>query len=232
MKNLCIDTSSKVCSVALLEDDNVIAEKKISDEKTHSENLMPLLDALLNECNLSINEVELISICVGPGSFTGIRIGVAAVKAIAEILNIKVASVTSLEVLAKNYNPDDSEKYTIVPIIDAKNGQVYCGIFDEEKSAKENIFASDIDGAIERIKNYKNVVVVGDGATLYSEKIRSVLSDVKIVDDSEQKASNIGKIGFEKYKNNDLKDADTICPIYLRKSQAERQKEIKEGIKA
>ena len=232
MKNLCIDTSSKVCSVALLEDDNVIAEKNISDEKTHSENLMPLLDSLLNDCNVSINEVELISICVGPGSFTGIRIGVAAVKAIAEILSIKIASVTSLEALAKNYNSEGHENYTIASIIDAKNGQVYCGVFDEQNNIKENIFASDIDSAIERIKDYKNIVVVGDGAALYSEKIKSIINGVKIIDDNEQKASNVGKIGFKKYKNGDLKDADTICPIYLRKSQAERQKEMREGIKS
>ena len=127
MRILAIDTSSPICSVAILENDNLIDEINLDDGRTHSENLMPLIDSILKRNNLDIKDIEMISCCVGPGSFTGIRIGVATIKPMAEILNIKIASVISLEVLAKNVENTE----TIVSLIDARNNQVYCGIFDK-----------------------------------------------------------------------------------------------------
>ena len=128
MRILAIDTSSPICSVAILENDNLIDEINLDDGRTHSENLMPLIDSILKRNNLDIKDIEMISCCVGPGSFTGIRIGVATIKPMAEILNIKIASVISLEVLAKNVENTE----TIVSLIDARNNQVYCGIFDKK----------------------------------------------------------------------------------------------------
>ena len=120
MRILAIDTSSPICSVAILENDNLIDEINLDDGRTHSENLMPLIDSILKRNNLDIKNIEMISCCVGPGSFTGIRIGVATIKPMAEVLNIKVASVTSLEVLSKNV--ENAE--TIVSLIDSRNNQV------------------------------------------------------------------------------------------------------------
>ena len=91
MRILAIDTSSPICSVAILENDNLIDEINLDDGRTHSENLMPLIDSILKRNNLDIKNIEMISCCVGPGSFTGIRIGVATIKPMAEVLNIKVA---------------------------------------------------------------------------------------------------------------------------------------------
>ena len=133
MRILAIDTSSPICSVAILENDNLIDEINLDDGRTHSENLMPLIDSILKRNNLDIKDIEMISCCVGPGSFTGIRIGVATIKPMAEILNIKIASVISLEVLAKNVENTE----TIVSLIDARNNQVYCGIFDKKYNKKE-----------------------------------------------------------------------------------------------
>jgi tRNA A37 threonylcarbamoyladenosine modification protein TsaB len=113
MKILAIDTSSEICSTAILEDSNIIDENILENGKTHSENLMPLMDELLKRNNLKIEEIDLISCSVGPGSFTGIRIGVATIKPIAEILKIKVASVTSLETLAKNVEAKEDESLRI-----------------------------------------------------------------------------------------------------------------------
>ena len=84
MKILSIDTSSKICSTAILENDKVMAEINLDDGKTHSENLMPMVAEILSQNNLTLADIELIACCVGPGSFTGIRIGVASVKAMAE----------------------------------------------------------------------------------------------------------------------------------------------------
>ena len=102
MKILAIDTSSEICSVAILENDKLIDKNELDNGKTHSENLMPLLDELLKRNSLNIKNIEMLACCVGPGSFTGIRIGVSTIKPIAEVLNIKIATVTSLEVLSRN----------------------------------------------------------------------------------------------------------------------------------
>ena len=148
MRILAIDTSSPICSVAILENDNLIDEINLDDGRTHSENLMPLIDSILKRNNLDIKDIEMISCCVGPGSFTGIRIGVATIKPMAEILNIKIASVISLEVLAKNVENTE----TIVSLIDARNNQVYCGIFDKKYNKKEEYLADDINNVIEVLK--------------------------------------------------------------------------------
>ena len=95
MKILAIDTSSEICSTAILENDVLIDENNLDNGRTHSENLMPLVDELLKRNNININEIGLISCVVGPGSYTGIRIGVSSMKPIAEVLGINLASITS-----------------------------------------------------------------------------------------------------------------------------------------
>lgn len=220
MKILAIDTSSSICSVAILEDDELIDEINLDDGRTHSENLMPLIDNILKRNSLDIKDIEMISCCTGPGSFTGIRIGVATIKPMAEVLNIKVASVTSLEILARNIQNAE----TIVSLIDARNNQVYCGIFDKEYNKKQEYLADDINNVIEVLKNYKNITFVGNGAILHKELLTNSLKNVNFSNENEQSAKNCGKIGYKKYLENELYTADTIVPIYLRKSQAERLK--------
>lgn len=90
MKILAIDTSSKICSVSILEDRKLIKEKHNDDEKTHSQKLMPLVDEIFRECNLNLKDINLLSCCIGPGSFTGLRIGISTVKAFSDVTNIPV----------------------------------------------------------------------------------------------------------------------------------------------
>ena len=186
MKNLAIDTSSSICSVAVLENDILIDEINLNDGRTHSENLMPLMEELLKRNSLDIKNIEMISCCTGPGSFTGIRIGVATIKPISEVLNIKIASVTSLEILAKNV--ENAE--TIVSLIDARNNQVYCGIFDKEYNKKEDYIADDINNIIEILKKYKNIVCVGNGAILHKELLTDILKKVDFCSQNDQSAHN------------------------------------------
>ncbi len=218
MKILAIDTSSPICSVAILENDNLVDEINLDDGRTHSENLMPLIDSVLKRNKLDIKDIEMISCSVGPGSFTGIRIGVSTIKPMAEILNIKIASVTSLEVLARNI--ENAE--TIVSLIDARNNQVYCGIFDQKYNKKEEYLADDISNVIEVLKKYENIVLTGSGTILHKELLIKSLISPKFCSENNQSAKNCGKIGYKKYVENNL--CDSIIPIYLRKSQAERLK--------
>lgn len=220
MKILAIDTSSSVCSVAILENDKLIDKNELDDGRTHSENLMPLLDELLKRNSIEIKDIELIACSVGPGSFTGIRIGVATIKPIAEVLNIKVASIMSLEALARNVE----NKEIIVSLIDARNNQVYCGIFDKEYNKKEEYIADDINEVIKVLEKYENITFVGNGAILHKELLTNTLKNVEFSENNKQTAENVGKMGYKKYLENNLCSADTIMPVYLRKSQAERLK--------
>lgn len=220
MRILAVDTSSAICSVALLEDDKLVDEINLDNGKTHSENLMPLVDELITRNSLNVKDIEFVACCVGPGSFTGIRIGVSSIKAIAEVLNVKLASVTSLETLAANVVNEE----TIVSLVDARNNQVYCGIFDKEYNLKEEALADDINEVITHLKDYQGIIITGNGGEIHKELLEKEIPGVKFADVNVQLAKNVGKIGYKKLKENNVEDADTIIPIYLRKSQAERLK--------
>ena len=104
MKILGIDTSTMAANVAVLEDDKLICEYTINTKKTHSQKLMPMIENMLNLSDINIKDIDAIGICVGPGSFTGLRIGMATAKAIAHVNNIPLIGVNSLEILGANMN--------------------------------------------------------------------------------------------------------------------------------
>lgn len=225
MKILAIDTSSKICSVSILEDKNVILEKHSDDEKTHSQKLMPLIDELFSETNLALNNIDLLSCCLGPGSFTGIRIGIATVKAFADAKNIPVVGVTSLESLAYNIQKNG----LIASLIDAKNDNVYYSLFsfDGDKYSQIGDYSADtIQNILDTLSIYDDpILFVGDGAIAHKSKILSTIKNPNFASESEnlQTSISIGKSAYTKFKLGLSGDSNSILPIYLRKSQAERQ---------
>ena len=231
MKILSIDTSSKVCSVSVLEDTDVIVEKNIEDEKTHSQKLMPLLDNVLNSCNMVLTDFNLLACCVGPGSFTGVRIGVSTVKAFNDVTNIPISSVSSLESLAYNTldsNFRDKAKY-VCSIIDAKNDNVYYGLFErnnEEFTIVEELNAKNIYDMISTLKKYNStpILFVGDGAEKHQYTILQHFSKSTFVEDkfNAQNSASTGKAAFYHFQRGNFGDSNYIIPLYLRKSQAER----------
>ena len=126
----------------------------------------------------------------------------------------------SLEALARNVE----NKETIVSLIDARNNQVYAGIFDQNYNKKEDYIADDINEVIKVLEKYEKITVVGNGAILHKDLLTNSLKNIEFVENNKQSAENVGKIGYKKYLENDLQTADTIIPVYLRKSQAERLK--------
>ena len=230
MRILAVDTSSKNCSVAIVEVDenknyNIIAFENSDDEKTHSQKLMPIVDKVFKEHNLTLKDMDLLACCVGPGSFTGIRIGIATMKAFADVTNIKTVSVTSLESLSYNIEEDG----IIIPIIDCKNNNVYSAIFSREnntyKQIGENI-ADNIDNAISLYKanaENKNITFVGDGSILYKDLLTSKLSNKLIFSNKNTQSSiSLAKCAYDKYLEGLYGDSNNLSPLYLRKSQAER----------
>jgi len=226
MKILICDTSNSVCSTGILENEKLISKNEIDNGKTHSENFMILVKKSLEDARLKLKDINAIGVVVGPGSFTGIRIGVSSLKAMAEVNNIKMISVYSLESLAANEYKSAS---VICSLIDARNNQVYCGIFDGEINKKEEFIADDIDVCLEVLKKYDDIIFVGDGTVLHKELIKRALNDRKIrfSEKNKQNAEGLGIIVYKKMLKGDFLDADSIIPVYLRKSQAERMKDRK-----
>ena len=217
---LSVDTSSSVCAVSLQENYNLIDEIDLDNGKTHSENFMPIVAEILEKNNKELKDINLIAAVVGPGSFTGIRIGIASIKALAEVYNIPVVEVTSLESLARNVEVTN----VVCSLIDAKNNQVYAGIFDANYEKLEDYIADDINTVIESLKKYNNITLVGDGSEKFADLLKENLVEVEFSNENKQKAFSAGLIGLKKFEKNEVKNADSINPIYLRKSQAERMK--------
>ena len=230
MRILAVDTSSKNCSVAIVEvyenkNYNIIAFENSDDEKTHSQKLMPIVDKVFKEHNLTLKDMDLLACCVGPGSFTGIRIGIATMKAFADVTNIKTVSVTSLESLSYNIEEDG----IIIPIIDCKNNNVYSAIFSKENNTYKQIgknISDNIDNAIRLYKanvENKNITFVGDGSILYKDLLTSSLSNKLIFSNKNTQSSiSLAKCAYDKYLEGLYGDSNNLSPLYLRKSQAER----------
>ena len=223
MKILSIDTASNICSVALLENGNIIKELNIDNEKTHSEKLMPLVKEIFEVTHTKLEHINLIACDKGPGSFTGIRIGVSSAKAIAQVLDIPTLGISSLDGLAYNLELING---TICSLIDARNNQVYCGIFDNEYNLLKDYIADDINIAIEHLKKYKNITFVGNGAIIHKTLLQSNLNNIHFSNKNNLSSYNIGRCAYKKYLEGEKENADTLLPLYLRKSQAERMKDL------
>lgn len=232
MKILAVDTSSKLCSVAILEDKNLIKKLELDNGLTHSETLMPLIQQLLNECSLSLNNINLLVSDIGPGSFTGIRIGVSSCKAFSDSLNIPCVGISSLEVLAYNIQNDG----IICSTIDCKNNNCYFALY-ELNSGNYNVLiepcAKSVNDVLDLLNSQyynKCISFVGDG--IPSEKLHSIYDNnadsevTKNIISSYINVENLGTAGYKKFINN-KKIGEEILPLYLKKPQAQIQLEEK-----
>lgn len=231
MKILAITTSSKICSVAILEDKDLIIEKHIDDGATHSQKLMPMVEEILKESNLTLSDFDLYTCSVGPGSFTGVRIGVSTIKAFCDVTNVKAVSISSLESLA--YNTLKSNFYDdtniVCTLIDAKNDNVYCGIYQKENDSftqLEDLYSKNINEILYILDKYSSssILFVGDGAIKHKYTILEKFSKTTFIEKelNDETATSIGKAAFDKYNKGIYGDSNCISPLYLRKSQAER----------
>lgn len=239
MKILTLDTSSKNAIVAITEDREKVIELSNIEEKTHSQKLMPMIEEAFQTSNLSLDNIDLIVCCLGPGSFTGVRIGIATAKAFSDSKNISVIGVSSLEGLAYNLN---TEGY-ICSLIDAGHANTYAGIFkiEKDKTIQEDLAfltLTDENGKLTTKqliaflqKNVKEknqtIYFVGDSTLNYIELFEKLKNEsqyvIKIATQKQNIPSGItlAKIGYTKYKNGETGNSNRLLPIYLRKSQAE-----------
>lgn len=225
MKILSIETAGNICGVALTEDDRLIKEVLLDDGNTHSVKLMPLIDKLLSETNTKISDIDLFACDIGPGSFTGIRIGVSTVKAFMDVTNKKAVGITSLETLAYNIDVDD----IVCSLIDAKNENVYYGFFKKENEVyikTDDLGFDNINNVIEIAKQKnKKIIFIGNGSTIYKDMIESKMNNAVVILDEESNKLNARNIAFAALKKQDeAVDSNNLSPVYLRKSNAELQR--------
>lgn len=229
---LGIETSSTVASVALMNKDVLLGEVVVNSTKTHSQKLMPILDQLLKNCGVTIKELDLIGVSTGPGSFTGVRIGISTAKGLAHPFNIPLVEVSSLEGMGYNM---PQVKGLICPIFDARRDLVYTRVMKWTEEGIETLIEDEnilIDELIEQLKAYDEpVTFVGDGVLKFAERLRESLGERAIMAPQNvlmPKGSSIAEAARQALITS-YKKYDEVKANYLRKTEAERNYEEKHG---
>lgn len=232
MRILAVETSSSVAAAAVMDKGTLLGEYILNHKKTHSQKLMPMIRELLDSLELKPGDIDLFAVSSGPGSFTGLRIGITTVKAIAYAVQKPVVGVPTLDALALNVPPGQS---LVVPIMDARNNQVYTAVYTREKDMLTNITGymgvpvSELADMV-KAKNRK-ALFLGDAVPLHREYLLDQLGENCEFAPGNlmlQKASSVAQAAYLKALNGEVENCFDLVPFYLRKSQAEREYERKQ----
>lgn len=226
MRILSADTSAKTASVAVVDENGTIASCIVNNSLTHSQTLMPMISSMLSTSKLSIGEIDAFACSSGPGSFTGLRIGIGAIKGLAYGANKPCIGISTLEALGYNLIGIDG---IVCAVMDARCNQVYTATFLSENGRIERITQdravsiNDLKADLKKIE--KTIFLVGDGAILCYNKMQDELADVRPANDLiiRQNASSVGAIALKKLLLNEALSARELLPTYLRLPQAQRE---------
>ncbi|WP_343210411.1 tRNA (adenosine(37)-N6)-threonylcarbamoyltransferase complex dimerization subunit type 1 TsaB [Anaerolentibacter hominis] len=233
MKILALDSSGLVASVALTEEDNLIAEYTVNYKKTHSQTLLPMINEIVKMVEQPLEEIDAIAVACGPGSFTGLRIGSATAKGLGLALKKPLISIPTVDALAYNlFGVSD----LICPLMDARRNQVYTGIYtfsgdqfqilEEERAVSLDEIAEDLN------KLGRPVIFLGDGVPVYKEQLAEKVQvpyRFAPAHQAKQRAGAVGMLAWEYYKAGRVESAAEHRPVYLRLSQAERERKEQEA---
>ena len=237
MRILALDSSGIVATVAIVEDDNLLAEYTVNYKKTHSQTLLPMLDEIVKMTEFDLNTLDAVAVAAGPGSFTGLRIGSATAKGLGLALDKPLIPVPTVEALA--YNLYDVSGL-VCPIMDARRGQVYTGIYrfkDHRLVQVEGQMAVPIQeliGILNRLE--EPVTFLGDGVPVFRKRLVTEImpeSDLHFAPASmnRQRAASVGSLAIRYYEEGKMETAVEHQPDYLRVSQAERERAERERAK-
>ena len=234
MKILAVETTGPQCSVALLNESGNVTERVSEGTLNHLQNLTPMIGELLSDCQLQIDDVDAIAASQGPGSFTGIRIGVATVRALCQAAGVPAIAVPTLRSFA--YHAEE-EKGMIVPVFDARRSQVYAGAFVwRDGEIREAVpggaylleeFLAKLSEESAQSGN-RRVVLFGDGCVPYGEKITACCEEQGIscvTDGRTQRAGSVVRLARDLFKAGALLEYGQLHPEYMRKAEAERKLE-------
>lgn len=220
MKILAIDTASFPASAAITDGEYILGEYIIRNQRKHSQNIMPMIDSLFESLGMDISEIDVFAVTVGPGSFTGLRIGISTVRAFAQALNKPVVGVSTLEALAYNFaNASD----TVISMLDARRDEVFYAVYANGNTLMEPCVVNVTEPAA--LFGDGRCIYTGDGAIKHREEILAADSAAVIAPPhlSEVRASAVAALAHKKALAGEITDFNGITPVYLRKSQAERE---------
>lgn len=230
MKILSVECTASPVSAALAEDGKILGEYFLNQKTTHSQTLMPMIDSLLNVCNVAPNDIDAFAVTVGPGSFTGVRIGVSAVKGLAEPLDKPCIPVSVLEAMAYNMEAIDC---IVCAVMDARCNQFYNALFKVQYGKIERLCEDRAilkEELINEVANLENgslpIFAIGDGADFFYESAKDSIENLKLAPEclKYQRATGVYKAALE-VKETVL--AEELLPTYLRLPQAERELKAK-----
>jgi len=234
MKILGIDGSGLSASVAILEDEKLIAEYTINNKLTHSQTLMPMINEICQMVDLDLSTIDAIGVTSGPGSFTGLRISAGTAKGMALGLDLPIVGVPTLDAIAHNIPYTD---YLICPIMDARRSHLYSALYKWENDLLNRLTDHMIIPVVDVIKTLverdEKVIFMGDGIDVYKQEIMESLGDKAYFAPPSlrlQRASTVALLAMEKARQGEVISHMDYAPVYLRPSQAER--EYKERQKA
>jgi tRNA threonylcarbamoyladenosine biosynthesis protein TsaB len=221
---LHIETAETICSVALSENDKIISIKESKTDKAHASQLTVLIDQLFKNTSHTIEKLNAVSVSMGPGSYTGLRIGVSAAKGICYALNIPLIGINTLKALANGFlmshvsgivKQENSLPYIICPLIDARRMEVYAGLYSPELAEIQPVRAEiiDITSFADVLQNNK-VVFIGSGANKCKDVINH--TNALIIDHFIPHADYLVDLAFESYKHKRFDDCAYFEPFYLK----------------
>lgn len=221
---LALDSSASPASAALLEDGKILSEFYINTKQTHSQTLMPMVEAVLRLSAKTLDDVDCLAVSAGPGSFTGVRIGVSCVKGLAMARNIPCAGVSTLRAMAENARGMDG---IVCAVMDARCGQVYNALFRAENGEIERLCADralPISELYAECEAYGDkILLVGDGAVLCHKTFSAFGARLLQPQQQFQRASGVALAAQELICAGQTVTPDALMPIYLRLPQAERE---------
>jgi tRNA threonylcarbamoyladenosine biosynthesis protein TsaB len=223
MKIVGIETSGLIGSIAVCDGNTVVGKKTYGKNFSHGREIVSSLESIFNEIKWEPNDIDLIAVSIGPGSYTGLRIGVTCAKTLAYGLGKPVIDVPTLDVLVENVK--DNNAKTICPVIDAKRKSVYACIYD--RSNNENRRTTDFliispDSLIDMLPDA--TLIFGDGIApyndIFAQKEFTILSDEKL---GIADAANVARLGLDRYEQGMRCEINSLVPLYLKKSEAEER---------
>ena len=224
---LAIECATRSASIALLNDDKIIGEVYLGAGRHHAEVLIPAMEKLFSLTGMTIDDTDLLACTRGPGSFTGVRVGISTIKGLALAAEKPIVGVSTLKVLAMNLS---FSRNLICTLLDAQKNQVYSGLYRIGENGLPEPAADDRLNEIETLigdLSKENIDFIGDGALRYQDKILEGISSANILNNeriNNPNASALGLIAFDHYKRGLIDNQLTLAPVYLRLSEAEMKK--------
>lgn len=228
MRILGIESSSLVASVAMVTDDVMTAEYTVNFKKTHSQTLLPMIDQVLGMLEVELESIDAIAVSGGPGSFTGLRIGSATAKGLGLAIKKPLVHVPTVDAMAYNLYGADS---LICPIMDARRNQVYTGLYNCKNGLNvvKAQCAMDMGALMKELdERMEPVIFLGDGVPVFRQSITEMMKAPFVFAPahmSRQRAGAVAALGALCFAEGKVVSADKFEPDYLRKSQAERERE-------